>query len=290
MYGGAWVGAAPRRSWLGRRGVCVFVGAPRLFPAFPSWGVLCGRACWARVSAVPRPSWLGCWGVCAVLPVLCLPPPFLGGSLWRGGVQVLRFFLFFWGGACRILALWCPSLAVPVSGLVVSVLPSPLFRAALLAFFFRPSVVCVRVFWMSLFTGGRCSWLGVAGLGWVVPLCPFGGPIFGAVWVGDFAASCGVGGRFGGCGPFLRPPPLFFFSGGGLPVPSSAFLGLAHALVGIQCGLPGCCWWLRFARPCCGPMGRVGDVHVGLGAPSCRVRLWLCRLGGCARWLRVALG
>ena len=35
---------------------CVFVRAPRLFPAFPGWAAVCGRACWARVSAVPRPS------------------------------------------------------------------------------------------------------------------------------------------------------------------------------------------------------------------------------------------
>ena len=25
-------------------------------------------------------------------------------------------------------------------------------------------------------------------------------------------------------------------------------------------------------------MGQVGYVHVGLGAPSCRVRLWLCQV------------
>ena len=85
-------------------------------------------------------------------------------------------------------------------------------------------------------------------------------------------------------------PPLFLFWGGGLRDPPSAFAGLAHALARIQCGLPGCCWRLRSVWPCSGPMGRVGYVHLGLGAPSCRVRSWLCRLGGCARRLRVALG
>ena len=60
---GCVVGAAPPNSWLGRQGACVFVHAPRLFPAFPGWGVLCGRACCARVSVVPRSSWLGCQGV-----------------------------------------------------------------------------------------------------------------------------------------------------------------------------------------------------------------------------------
>ena len=80
------------------------------------------------------------------------------------------------------------------------------------------------------------------------------------------------------------PPPCCFFClrGGGLPVPPSAFPGLALALVGILCGFPVYCWWLRFARPCPGPMGRVGYVHLGLDAPYCRVRSWLCRVGGCA--------
>ena len=36
----AWarVSAAPRQSWLGCRGVFVFVGAPRSYPATPGWG------------------------------------------------------------------------------------------------------------------------------------------------------------------------------------------------------------------------------------------------------------
>ena len=238
---------------------CVFVRAPCLFPAFPGWGLLCGRACWARVSVVPRSSWLGCRGVFFFLRVL----------LWLCGVG--RWMSLF-------VALW-------------SLSPHPLsFGLGCWLFFFsRPSVVCVCAFWVSLPPLGRCSWFGVAGFGWVVPLCSFGGPVFGAFRVGDLAAPCGVGGRFGGCGPFSRPPPpppLFFLGGGGLPVPPSAFPGLAHALARILCGLPGCCWRLRSAWPRPGPMGRVGYVHVGLGAPSCRVRSWLCRLGGFV-WLWV---
>ena len=61
------------------------------------------------------------------------------------------------------------------------------------------------------------TYLGFARFGWVVPLCLFGGPVFGAFWVGGLAASGGVGGLFGGCGLFSRPPflpPLFFFGGG----------------------------------------------------------------------------
>ena len=80
----AWarVSAAPRHSWLGCWGVCVFVCALRLYPATPGWGVRCGCVClgsvfvcappllagvcgvgvcaWARFSAAPRHSWLGC--------------------------------------------------------------------------------------------------------------------------------------------------------------------------------------------------------------------------------------
>ena len=79
----AWalVSAAPRHSWLGCWGLCVFVCALRLYPATPGWGVRWGCVCFgsgfgcappllagvlgplcACVAAplVPRHSWLGC--------------------------------------------------------------------------------------------------------------------------------------------------------------------------------------------------------------------------------------
>ena len=94
---------------------------------------------------------------------------------------------------------------------------------------------------MPLFPVGRCSWLGVAGFGWVVLLCLFGGHVFGALWVGGWASFCVVGG-FGGCGLFSRPPlppPLFFWGGGGgLAVPPFAFPRLALALW-LVCGVVG---------------------------------------------------
>ena len=191
-------------------GMCVVGCALLLPPAVSGSGVRCGRACWAWVSAVPRSSWLGCQGV-----------------------FFAPFLLF-------ALAFWCRLLGVPVPGLVAPVPPSSFFRAGLLAlFFFRG--VCLHVS-VSLFPMGRCSWLGVAGFGLVVPLCLFGGPVFGAFCVGSLAASCGVGGRFGGCGLFSRPPPLspavfFRLGGGGLPIPPSAFHGLAHALAVWSSGL-----------------------------------------------------
>ena len=56
----AWVSAAPRHSWLGCWGVCVFVCALRLYPTTPGWGV-------RRAPLVPRHSWLGCAALVCVL-------------------------------------------------------------------------------------------------------------------------------------------------------------------------------------------------------------------------------
>ena len=252
-------------------GVSVLVRPSRVVSCTSWLGVLCGGAClWARPACSP----LFLAGVCCVAWVLGLrlgcAPPFLVGLS-----GCVFFFVGCWLSLSR--ALW-------------SLSPRPLsFWVGCWSFFF--CVACVCAFWASHFLVGRCSWVGGASFGCVVPLCPFGGPAFGAFWLGGLAVSCGVGGRCGSCGPFsCPPPPPGFPFWGGLPVPPSAFPGLAHALARIQCGLPGCCWWLRSVWPCSGPMGRVGYVHVGLGAPSCRVRSGLCRLGGCARRLRVALG
>ena len=162
-------------------------------------GLLMGRVWFRGRPTCPPPFPVPACGVgvCAG-PGSRLCPALLG---WVVGVCFLRFFFSF-------LFFFC----VPVPGLVVPVPPSPFFRAGLVAlsFFFFFSV--------SLFPVGRCSWLGVAGFGWVVPLCLLGGPVFGAFWGGGLAASGGVGGRFGGCGLFSRllplPPPFFFFGGG----------------------------------------------------------------------------
>ena len=208
----------------------------------------------------------GFWFRCAVWA--CVLGPGLGCALpFLAGLSGCVFCAFFFLG----LALWCRLLGVPVPGLVAPVLHPLSFGLGCWLFFFFHGV-CLHVS-VSLFPVGRCCWLGVAVFCWVVPLCLFGGPVFGAFWVGGLAASCGVGGRFGVCSLFTRTqplPPLFFFGGGRLPVPPLAFPWLAHALACIQCGLPGCCWRLRSVWPCSGPMSQVGYVHVGLGAPSCR--------------------
>ena len=185
------------------------------------FGLLMGRV-WFRARSACRPPFPV--QVCGVDvragPGSRLCPALLG---WVVGVCFLRFFFF---------ALSCRLLGVPVPGLVVPVPRSAFFRAGLLALLFFCGV-CLHVS-VSLFPMGRCSWLGVSDLSWVVSLCLFGGPVFGAFWDGGLAASAGVGGRFGGCGLFSRPPPpppsVFFWGGG--PVCSSLCLPWAGARTG----------------------------------------------------------
>ena len=233
--------------------VCVFVRAllvPRRFRF--------RRAVWACV--------LGPGAGCA--------KPFVAG-LW--GCVFCAFFFFCW--VYLSWALWYLSLHPLSFGL----------GCWLFFFFFG---VCLHVS-VSLFPVGCCSWLGVAGFGWVVPPCVFGGPVFGAFWGGVWLPLVVLAGGLVAVSCFRAPPPsplCFVFFGGGLPVPPSAFPVCRTHWPAIQCCLPGCCWRLRSVWLCSGPMGRVGYVHGGLGAPSCRVRSWLCRLGGCARRLLVALG
>ena len=282
-----WVSAAPRLPLGGCWGVCVLVRPSRLVSCTSWLGLLCGGAylcarpacsppflagvrCvgvrWARVSAVPRLSWVGCRGVFFALS-------FFGRVLiWLCGVRC-------WLSLPR--ALWYLS-------------PHPLSFGLGCWLFFFSSVVCVCMF--------RCPFSrGAAVPGSVLPVLA-GWSHCASLWVlSSVPSGWGVGpplvvlaGGLVAVGCFLAPPipPLFFccFLGGGLPAPPSAFPGLAHALARIHCGLPGCCWRLCSAWPCPGPMGPMGYVHVGLGAPSCRVRSWLCWLGGCARRLSVALG
>ena len=245
----------------------VFAVGLRFRPAFGTC-VVCGRpACPPAVFWFRRAVW-----ACVLGPGLACAQPFLAGL--SGCVFFLRFGFFF-------------SFLFFFPGFVVPVPPSPFFRAGLVAlffffFFFRvpfPPGPLLRAWCCRFWVGG--------------PPVPLWGSCLRCLLGGGLAACGGVGGRLGGCGLFscLFPlPPPFFLGGGGLPVPPSAFPGLAHALACIQCCLPGCCLQLRSVWPRSGPMGRVGFVHGGLGAPSCRVGSWLCRLGGCARRLLVVLG
>ena len=173
---------------------------------------------WLRArSACPPPFPVP---VCSVgvraTPRFRLCPALLG---WVVGACFLRLFLSWFSFVVSGAGCPCPGPCGPCP-------PIPFHSGwAAGSFFFRG--VCLHVL-VSHFPVGRCSWLGVAGFGWVVPLCLIWGPVFGAFWVGGLAASWGVGGRFGGCGLFSRPPPSppcfwFFFWGGAclfLPLPS----------------------------------------------------------------------
>ena len=253
----SWLG-----SWVGVFGLCSWCCASFAGCLWCSWlgrfWDVCG---FVRVSLAPRRFRFRCavWA-CVLGPGLGCAPPFLAGL--SGSVFCAFFFLRLPG--------------VPVPGFVV---PLPiLFLSGWAAgfFFFFPGV-CLLVS-VALFPVGRCFWLGVAGFGWVVPLCLFRGPVFGALWVG----FCVVGGRFGGCGLFARgppvPPPPFFWGGGGLAVPPPALPRLALALW-LLCGVVGpspllaevpvcysppllagfrCrCWWAVPATPGWGPLAAV---------------------------------
>ena len=182
---------------------CVFVRAPRLFPAFPGWGAVCGRACLARVSAVPRPSWLGCRAVFFAL--------FFLGVSWLGFVVSVA------GGPCPWPCGPCP--------------PIPFLSGWAAGSFFFSSVVCVCMF--------RCPfsrWAAVPGL--VFPVLAGWSPCASLGVLSSVPSGWGVwpplvvlaGGSVAvGCSPAPPPlPPLFFFWGGG-PACSSLCLPWAGA-------------------------------------------------------------
>ena len=266
--------------------VCVCSCArPAWSPAPPGWGCCAGVRVCACAPLVTRLSWLGCgvWA-CVLGPGLSCAPPFLVGL---SGCVFCAFFLgvSWFGFVVSVAGCPCPGPCGPCPLI-------PFLSGWAAGSFFFPSVVCVCMFWCPF-----SRWAAVPGL--VLPVLAGWSPCASLGVLSSVPSEWGVwpplvvlAGGLVAVGSFLArpPPPLSFFLGGGLPVPPSAFPGLAHALARIQCGLPGCCWRLRSAWPCPGPMGRVGYVHVGLGAPSCQVRSWLCQLGGCARRLRVALG
>ena len=233
-------------------------------PASPGWGLgwvcfgtvcgvvplvsaVCGVRGWASVSAC-------LWDVCGFVGAPNAPRRFrFRRAVWacvlgpgpgcakpflaRLSGGVFFFALFFSSGLCGP----CPSIPF-LSGWAGGSL-----------FFFFPF---------------RCPfsrWAAVPGLvlpvfGWVVPLCLFGGPVFGAFWGGGLAASGGVGGRFGGCGLFSRlfPLPLLFLGGGGL-VCSSLCLPWAGARTGLHSVLsPGLLFSVAFCLAAFRPHGLDG--------------------------------
>ena len=78
----AWapVSAAPRHSWLGCWGVCVFVCPLCLYPATPGWGVRLGCVCLGSGLGCAPPLLAGVLGCVCV----CLPAPLLPRHSWLG--------------------------------------------------------------------------------------------------------------------------------------------------------------------------------------------------------------
>ena len=88
--------AAPRHSWLGCWGVCVFVCALRLYPATPGWGVRSGYVCLGSGVGCAAPLLVGVSGVCVFVgaPRLYSATP---GSGVRCGCVCLG-----WGSGCAL--------------------------------------------------------------------------------------------------------------------------------------------------------------------------------------------
>ena len=246
------------------------------------WACVLGSGFWLR----PASPWEGVAGVC-VRACAPLAPALPGGALVaRGCVGVAV------GGVCPphspfVFSFWCRSLIVPVLGLMVSVPPFLLFRAVLFGVYVFFFAWCVSACFGFLFS----RW--AAALSLVLPVLagwspggPLGGPVFAAVCMGGLAASCGVGGRRGGCGPFSPPPPCYFsFSFGGvclfLPPPSLGWR--THWLA--------FCVVFRFAVGGCVVPGRAPAPSVGWVMYTLGSALLPAGLGsGSAGWAVVAGG
>ena len=131
----ALVSAAPRHSWLGCWGVCVFVCALRLYRATPGWGVR--RGCVPLGSGLdcalpPLPGVLG--SVCVCVRALLVPRhSWLGCAVW-----VCALWLWFWllpatpGWGARVCVCLCarsacyPPLLAGVFGCVCVCVRAPL--------------------------------------------------------------------------------------------------------------------------------------------------------------------
>ena len=232
------------------------------------------------VSWAPRlpPAVSGSGARCGRVCWARVPP--VHSPSWLGCRGVFFFF-----------ALWFFLFFFFFPGFVVPVPPSPFFRAGLVALFFF-------FFSVSVFPVVRCYWLGVAGFGWVVPLCLCGGPFF------FFSLPSGRGlGRLWWCWravwrlwavfvPFPPRPSFFFFLGGGaclfLTLPSlgwrthwPAFSVVFRAAV-FSCALCGHvpAPWVAWALYTVG----LAPLLAGLGPGSAG---WAAAPGGCLWfWVR----
>ena len=272
-------------------------------PAVPGSGVLCGPVCWGQGFGCAPPLlgevFFGCVCGRACAPLASAHPG--GPPVARGcaGVAIDGVcpppspLVFFGGGGFVLSVARCPGLG---SRGLCPPIPSLLGRVVCcLCFLFVPAW-CV-----SACSGCPFSrWAAALGLvlpvlaGWS-PDAPFRGPVFSAVWVRGLAASFGVGGRRGGCGPFSRPPPpVVSFLGGGvclfLPLPSlgwrthwSAFCVAFRFPVG-GCVLPGRApapWvgWVMYTLGSAPLLAGLGSGSAGWGvAPGGFLWPWVSRV------------
>ena len=235
--GWSWVLLTPARRGWGLGWVCLgsVCGVVPLLPA------VCGVRGWALVSAcfqvvcgfvhvslAPRRFRFrrAVWA-CVLGPGLGCAPPFLAGL-----------------SGCVFCAFFFPVAGCPCPG-PCGLSPRLLsFGLGCWLFFFFFFGVCLLVT-VPLFLLGRCSWLGVAGFGWVVPPCLFGAlssvPSGWGVWPPSvLLAGCLVAvGCFRAAPPCPPSLPLFFGGGGGgRPGRSPLWLPSAGAcsVAGVWCG------------------------------------------------------
>ena len=207
----AWarVSAAPRHSWLGCLGLCVFVCALRLYPATPDWGVRCGCVCLGSGfgCAPPLLPWvLVC--VCACVRTLLVP---CHSRL---------------GCAARVCVLWLGSRLRPATpgwgvGVWVCLCARSACTLPLLAWVCEVGV-CV---WAQVSAAPRQSWLGCWGV------CVF-------VCASRFYHATPCSGVRCGC--------VCFGSGFGCAPPLLAGV-LGRVCVRVRTLLVPCHSWLRFA-------------------------------------------
>ena len=116
----AWVSAAPRHSWLGCWGVCVFVCPLRLFPNTPGWGVWCLCVCLGSGFGCAPPLAAGVLG-CVCVPV---PAPLVPRHPWLGCVvcvcvcvraRVSAAPRHSWLGCCGVCVSVCPLRLYPAT-------------------------------------------------------------------------------------------------------------------------------------------------------------------------------
>ena len=207
--GGVWLGLGCCRTppllagVLGRVCICV---CPLLVPRFSSVGC----AVWACVLGLGfgcAPSLLvGLLGCVCGHPCAPLAPALPGGPpVVRGcaGVAVGEAcpppspLVFFWGGGLCGVGRWLSRSWVSWSLSSHPFSSGPRCLLFVLSFFSSHRGVCPRVLGVPSPPGPLPSaWC--CGFWLVSPPAPLSGSVFGAVWAGGLAASCGVGGRCGG--------------------------------------------------------------------------------------------